>query len=176
MSAMSDRISLIMITTRGYFSKLTPLILSLVLASVPMIGAYASNLAVGGEFALKLGEGLPNSAFLSLRLPRSPAVLGLGATIPTNGSSASFALLADWWLAHGQIAGPLDYYLGPGFFASISSGFALGLRVPVGLEIYPIKPLELFVEAAPAVTLLSGSGLSLSSWGIQAGFGFRFWF
>jgi hypothetical protein len=165
-----------MIDTNRWFAKLRPLILCVLFASTSTCAAYATNLAIGGEYALKLGNGLPNSAFLSLRVPRVPAVLGIGATIPADGSQASFALLADWWLAQGVLAGPINYYVGPGLFGSISSSLVLGARVPIGLDFYPIKPLELFVEAAPAVTLLSGSGLSLSSWGIQAGIGFRFWF
>jgi len=132
--------------------------------------------AIGGEFSLGIGSGLPGSALLSFRIPGIPPVFGLGLSIPGNGGRSSLVLLADWWLAQGNLVGFVDYYIGPGAFLGITDGGAqLGLRVPIGLDAYPIKPLEFFIEFAPAVNILSGSGVS-SSFELQAGFGFRFWF
>lgn len=152
------------------------LILALALTIFATFGASAYTAAIGGEFALKLGDGLPNSALLSFRLPKFPAVFGLGLSIP-KGGDASLALIADWWLAQGNLVGFLNYYVGPGLFLGISNGMNLGIRVPVGVNAFPIKPLELFLELAPAVTLISPDGsVSIPAFGLQAGFGFRFWF
>ena len=85
-------------------------------------------------------------------------------------------LLADWWLAQGNLVSFVNYYVGPGAFLGISKNATLGVRVPVGLNAYPIKPLELFVEFAPAITLVDTTGVTIPQWGLQAGFGFRFWF
>ena len=69
----------------------------------------------------------------------------------------------------------MNYYIGPGVFLNIPNSPLLGIRVPVGLNAFPIKPLELFVELAPAISLLAPSGV-FPQFGLQAGFGFRFWF
>ena len=153
--------------------KVLVLVFGLTLFSALSVSAYTA--AVGGEFSLKLADGLPNSALLSFRLPKFPAVFGLGLTLP-KGSDASMVLLADWWLAQGNLVSFVNYYVGPGAFLGISKNATLGVRVPVGLNAYPIKPLELFVEFAPAMSLIDTTGVSIPQWGLQAGFGFRFWF
>jgi hypothetical protein len=151
------------------------LILALIIALAAGANAFAYRAAIGGEFSMEIGEGLPNSALLSFRMPGLPPVFGLGLTVGEK--TASFALLADWWLYQGSLVGPLGLYIGPGVFLGISSDDAtFGLRIPVGLNIYPIQPLELFAEFAPAVTFLAPQGVSIPAWGVQAGFGFRFWF
>ena len=151
-------------------------------AALALIGAVEasarSSAAIGGEFGLPLVGGLPDStAMLTFKLPKFPPVFGLGAYIPKAGGQASLALTADWWLAQGHLFSFVDYYLGPGVFVGISQGAQLGLRVPIGLDAYPIKPLECFVEFAPALYLLDSSGaVSIPNFGLQAGFGIRFWF
>ncbi len=151
------------------------LLLALVLALAASANVFAYKAAIGGEFALKIGDGLPSSALLSFRLPKLPPVFGLGVSIGEN--SSSFALLADWWLYQGRLVDSLGLYIGPGAFLGISQDAAtLGLRVPVGINFFPIKPLELFAEFAPAVTFLAPTGVKIPAWGLQAGFGFRFWF
>jgi hypothetical protein len=152
------------------------LVLALALTIFCVFSATAYTAAIGGEFALKVGDGLPNSALLSFRLPKLPPVLGLGVSIPANGGQSSFVLLADWWLAQGNLVGFVNYYVGPGFFLGVAKDAQVGIRVPVGLNAYPLKPLEVFIEFAPAITLYAGSGVAIPQWGLQAGFGFRFWF
>ncbi len=150
------------------------LVLALALTLFSVFSASAYTAAIGGEFSLKVGSGLPNSALLSFRLPKFPAVFGLGVSVG-NGNS-SFVLLADWWLAQGNLVSFVNYYVGPGLFVGISDSAVLGIRVPVGLNAFPIKPLELFIEFAPAITLLDKAAINIPEWGLQAGFGFRFWF
>jgi hypothetical protein len=152
------------------------LVLALALTIFTAFSASAYTAAIGGEFALKVGSGLPNSALLSFRVPKFPPVFGLGVSVSNDGGQSSFVLLADWWLAQGNLVSFINYYVGPGIFVAISDSATLGIRVPVGLNAFPIKPLELFIEFAPAVTLLAPSGVSIPQWGLQAGFGFRFWF
>lgn len=151
------------------------ILLACFLLGFSFVHASAFTAAVGGEFGLPIGDGLP-SAVLSFRVPSVPVTFGLGATIPKSGNS-SVAVLADWWLAQGNLVSFLDYYVGPGLFLTANSASqAVGLRVPIGLDAYPIKPLEIFLEFAPDVTLISNSGVSIPDWGLQSGFGFRFWF
>ena len=153
------------------------LVLALLLTLFTVFSASAYTAAIGGEFALKLGDELPNSALLSFRLPKFPAVFGLGVTIQNGGGNSTFVLLADWWLAQGNLFSFVNYYVGPGAFVALSSGNTMmGIRIPVGLNAFPIKPLELFLEFAPAITVIAPSGVSIPQFGLQAGFGFRFWF
>jgi hypothetical protein len=152
------------------------LVLALALTIFTIFSASAFTAAIGGEFSLNLGSGLPGSALLSFRLPKFPAVFGLGLQIPSGGGQSSLAILADWWLAQGNLVSFINYYVGPGVFLGIADSATLGIRVPVGLNAFPIKPLELFLEFAPAITLVAPSGVSIPQWGLQAGFGFRFWF
>lgn len=150
---------------------------ALLLALVLVVAgqAFAYKAAIGGEFGLNVAGGLPSSALLSFRLPKFPPVIGLGVSIP-DGGSASAALLLDWWLYQGNLVSFINYYVGPGLYLQVGDSVSAGLRVPVGLNAFPIPPLELFVEFAPAVGFLAPSGVSIPDWGLQAGFGFRFWF
>jgi hypothetical protein len=153
------------------------LFLALVLCLAGTFSVSAYSAAVGGEFAVNLGSsGLPgSSAFVSFRVPKYPCVFGVGGSV--NNSSFNFGAMADWWLAQGNLASFINYYVGPGVFADASSSsFSAGLRVPIGLNAFPLKPLELFIEAAPSFTVVSSSGLGLNWAGFQTGFGFRFWF
>ena len=156
------------------------LVLGLALSTVMAFGASAYTAAIGGEFALKIGDGIPNSALLSFRIPGLPPVFGLGLTVTKSGGQSSIVLLADWWLASGNLVGFVNYYVGPGVFLAIAQEDAqFGIRVPVGIDAFPSPPLELFVELAPAAYLLDSSGTGtviLPDFGIQAGFGFRYWF
>ena len=153
------------------------LFLILLLTLFSALGATAYTAAIGGEFALQLGNGLPSSALITFRLPKFPAVLGIGGTITSDGGPSSLAVMSDWWLAQGKLVGYVNYYVGPGLFAQVASGgINAGFRVPIGLDVYPIKPLELFVEVAPSFTILTSKALNFGWSGFQTGFGFRFWF
>lgn len=155
------------------------LILALALTLFTAFSAFAFKAAIGGEFAFSgLGSGLPgSSALISFRLPKFPAVFGIGGTIAANGGQSELALLADWWLASGHLVGFVNYYVGPGVFANFaSSGAYAGLRIPVGLNAFPIKPLELFVEIAPSFGIIMPDAVNFGWSGFQTGFGFRFWF
>src|SRR5208337_380143 len=108
------------------------LALALALTLVTAFGASAYTAAVGGEFAFSgLGNGLPGSAaFITFRLPKLPAVFGIGGTIASSGGQSSLGLMADWWLAQGKLVRFVDYYVGPGLFADFSSaGTNAGIRV-----------------------------------------------
>jgi len=153
------------------------LFLTLLLSLFTVFSASAYKAAIGGEFALKVGDSLPQSALLSFRLPKFPAVFGVGMSLKKDGENSSLVILADWWLAQGNLIRFVNYYVGPGVFIGLSSNAStMGLRVPVGINCYPIKPLEIFLELAPAMAILVPDGVSFPDWGLQAGFGFRFWF
>lgn len=118
---------------------------ALLLALVLVVAgqAFAYKAAIGGEFGLNVAGGLPNSALLSFRLPKFPPVIGLGVSIPENGS-ASAALLLDWWLYQGNLVSFINYYVGPGLYLQVGDSVSAGLRVPVGLNAFPIPPPRAF--------------------------------
>jgi hypothetical protein len=52
----------------------------------------------------------------------------------------------------------------------------LGGRLPIGVNIYPIKNLELFLELAPTLAVGIGEEITFPVFGVQGAFGLRFWF
>jgi hypothetical protein len=154
------------------------IVLAIILTACSVAEACAFSAAVGGEFAMSgIGNGLPGSSvFVSLRVPKSPLVFGIGGAFVTGGG-ASLALMGDYWLAKGNLVNFVNYYVGPGAFLSLSSaGIYSGLRIPIGLNAFPLKPLEIFVECAPSFDIVTPSALYFGWAGFQTGFGFRFWF
>ncbi len=146
--------------------------------SLAATAVYAApyKAAVGGVFGANVLGSMPHSAMLTFRLGKYPPVFALGINIPKEGD-ASAALIMDWWLIQESLTGMLNFYVGPGLYTSIGNNlFVLGGRVPVGLNIFPIKPLELFLEIAPGITFIAPDGVQIPNFGMQAGFGFRFWF
>ena len=145
--------------------------------SLGLVTTSASALGIGGAFSVGVLGGLPSSAMLSVKFDQIRPILGLGVTVGSG--SAQIGATADWWLYHATLAGPLSIYVGLGGYADIQTGsggsLGLGARIPVGLQIFPIKPLELFLEIAPR----AGVGLnpfSFPVFGLQGAAGFRFWF
>lgn len=160
--------------------------LIIVIAILLLIGVAVSGFsvprktgfAIGGAFALDpIGTVYPGAA-LTFKLPVLPPIWGVGFSF---GSQAfRLGITGDWWLWNFQLLGPLWLYLGPGLWVNINiadsgSGVGLGLRVPVGLQLWFIEPLELFLEIAPRVGLSISDPVTLD-WGIQGAIGFRFWF
>jgi hypothetical protein len=155
--------------------KVLAFVLALTLGTVVGVSAYTA--AVGVEFDSSLGTGFPNAALISFRLPKFPAVFGIGGTISASGGSSELAMLADWWLAKGNLVSFVNYYVGPGVFAQFASdGVNAGFRVPIGLNAFPAKPLELFIELAPSFSIITPTAITFGWSGFQGGLGFRFWF
>lgn len=142
------------------------MVLAALLAAV--IGAESAfGFAIGGAFGF--AGGAPG-AMVSIRPTKSPVLFGVTASFQ---NPASLGLTADWWLYQTSLAGPLSLYIGPGAYLSVAnSSLALGARIPIGLQLFPLKPLELFVEVAPTIGIVPTFG----AFGYQAALGFRFWF
>ena len=68
-----------------------------------------------------------------------------------------------------------------GLFVNVASANSdplvdLGLRIPVGFQVFPLDPLELFLEFAPSVGVQFSNPVTFPNWSVQGAFGFRFWF
>jgi len=145
-------------------------VLLAVLATAP-----AFSFGIGGAFGLNFGGSFGTSGMLSVKFDDFPAVLGVGARFGYGGFI--IGVTADWWLYETNLVEMLDLYVGPGLYAVIGSGvFDLGLRVPVGIHMFVIDPLELFLEIAPAIGVGLSPGFYFPRWDIQGAIGFRFWF
>lgn len=136
----------------------------------------AFSLGIGGTFGLG-GNSL--DAGLSLKLDNLPPVFG----IQLAGSDNSFrlGLTADWWMINAKLVDALNYYVGLGGYARLGLGnnayFDGGLRIPLGLNIFVIKPLELFLEWAPSVGARFSPSFAFPDFGFtNFAIGFRFWF
>jgi hypothetical protein len=143
----------------------------LVAIAVPM--TFATG--VGAAFGLPLGAGLPGSnVMLSLKVAQVPFLMGIGFSIGETDSS--FGFTGDWWVANSNLFSFINYYLGPGFYLGYSNSLLLGGRFPVGLNAFPIKNLELFLELAPTLAVGIGDTVTFPVWGLQSAVGLRFWF
>lgn len=151
------------------------LVIAFVLIAIVSMSASAQTFGVGGAFSIDALGGLPSSAMLSLKLPQLPFLWGIGAQINENAFNLAFT--ADWWLYTQGLGGGLGLYIGPGLYLSLPETIEFGGRVPVGLNLYPIDVLELFIELAPTLLFFSDrAGVTIPDFGLQGAFGFRFWF
>ena len=92
-----------------------------------------------------------------------------------------FHVHCDYWFKNSTLAGPFLWYIGAGgkvlFYSGndkkgdSKNGIGLGIRVPFGLQIYPIKRLEIFAELVPGMILIPSTDVDL-----DAGIGIRFYF
>ncbi len=86
----------------------------------------------------------------------------LGIQYNFYNSYSSLALSCDYYVIDSKaIGGPLTWYLGVGGFAGFafgnngnSSSFDMGLRLPIGLQIWPVSKLELYIGAVPTIRFL----------------------
>jgi hypothetical protein len=140
------------------------------------IGA-AWLLGVGGDDGVTAGN-----AMLSLKVDQLPIYWGL--RFSGTSDSVSVGVIADWLMVRETLADPLNIYVGPGLFAALSSTddgttFGLGARVPVGLYIFPLDFLEVFLEVAPKIEIANigaNTDVTFPNFGLMGGIGVRFWF
>jgi hypothetical protein len=146
------------------------LVLLAVIAAAP-----AFSFGIGGAFGLNFVGGVGAGGLLSVKFDEYPAVFGVGARFGQD--YFNLAVTADWWLYETNLVEMLDLYVGPGLYAVVGSNvFDLGIRVPVGIHMYVIDPLELFLEIAPALGVGLSGGFEFPRFDVQGAVGFRFWF
>lgn len=82
----------------------------------------------------------------------------------------------DWWLINDHLVEMFDWYLGAGAKVRLNLNqntdtFNIGLRIPVGIQWWPAKELEVFGEIAPGLLLFPSTDFDVS-----AGIGLRYYF
>jgi hypothetical protein len=148
----------------------TAKVLVIAIALAVVVAASSFSLGLGLAYGLDPVGGLPQNVMFSAKFDQVPFLLGVGASFQ---EPIRIGVTADWWMATGNLVSFINYYIGPGVYAGIGNGnFDIGLRIPVGINAYPIPELELFLEIAPAIGFLP----TFPSVGVQGAIGFRFWF
>ncbi|MBP7263854.1 MAG: hypothetical protein KBB32_06735 [Spirochaetia bacterium] len=146
------------------------------LALILLVAVPSSfGLGIGAAFGLQPLNGLPGSnVMLSLKLSELPFLMGVGFTL--GEAQTAFGFTADWWMANDNLFSFFNYYIGLGFYLGYSQNLLLGGRLPIGLNVFPIKNLELFLEIAPTLAAEFGDPIRFPAFGVQGAFGLRFWF
>ena len=134
--------------------------IGLLLVSVFAVAGYSKkNMTAVGLYGNLMGSGTGaagGSIGLSLKFGRFP-VLGIEYSFRDNGG---LGVSCDWWVVNDGLGGTLlHYYLGIGAFAGLrfntsQNAIDVGGRIPIGLQIFPVKNFELFGELAPLVYFL----------------------
>ncbi|MBK7032291.1 MAG: hypothetical protein IPI24_08795 [Ignavibacteria bacterium] len=123
----------------------------LVAVAPVMAGNNDGSTAAGIQF------GYPGNVGLSLRFDR----IAIGAAWHV-GDNGYVHVTADYWLLKSSLAKNLDWYLGPGVNLGLGNPFALGVRLPVGLQWIPAEHLEIFGEVAPCLWLIDAVDLNIN--------------
>lgn len=140
-----------------------------VIGLLVVVAASGFSLGLGLAYSLPFGS-LPSGVMFSAKLDQLPFLLGISYSLE---NTFRLGVTADWWLASGNLVSFINYYVGPGLYGGIGNGtFDLGLRVPIGINAYPIPELELFFEIAPAIPFFP----NFPQPSLQGAAGFRFWF
>jgi hypothetical protein len=147
--------------------------------SVFAAGQSFAASGVGVAIGIQPLGGLPGSnVMLSLKLDKMPMLMGIGFSVGSN--QFNFGVTADYWAVHekafslGKV--PFNYYLGPGGYVGYGGSLTLGGRLPIGLNVYPLKNFEAFVELAPTLVVQFANPIKFPVFGLQSAFGVRVWF
>ncbi|MBU0936722.1 MAG: hypothetical protein KKI09_12645 [Spirochaetes bacterium] len=147
------------------------LLVLLVMVAVPLTFATGIGVAAG----LNPIGGLPGSnLMLSLKLAQVPFLMGVGFTLGQD--VFSFGFTGDYWILNQPLVNFIHYYLGPGFYIGYQNALLVGGRFPFGLNVWPLKNLELFLEVAPTLAIRLSDPIVFPEFGLQGAFGLRFWF
>lgn len=149
------------------------LVLVLVMATVAATAGFSWG--IGAAAGISPLGGLPGSnVMLSVAPPEIPIVFGVGLAIGEN--TFQVGITADWWLVNQNLFSFVNLYVGPGLYVGISNGVDLGARVPVGINIWPLDFLEIFLEIAPTLGIQFADPIVFPRFALQGSFGLRFWF
>jgi hypothetical protein len=156
------------------------LIVTLLMLVTASFGFASEGLGLGVEGVFGLIGPSPTGGFaLTGSPPKVPLVIGLNFAF--GQSIFQIGGTFDWWLIQETLAAPLGIYAGPGAFFYVNgmgggaANFGLGIRVPVGLQVFIFDFWELFLELAPGVAF-QVTPVFTPNFALQLALGTRFWF
>jgi len=129
-----------------------------------------TGFGVYGSFGTSMGGGVG----LSLKWASFPVV---GLKYNVGEDATMFNVSADYYVIDAEgLAKNLSYFLGAGAYAGISSSndqtdFNVGLRIPVGLQFWPVRKFELYWSPVLSIPLLPSPAIDL---GVEFGARIRF--
>jgi hypothetical protein len=119
-----------------------------------------TGIGIFGDFMGSTTGGSGGGIGLTLKFGNFP-VLGLKWLLSER--NANIGVSCDYWVINTHLAGILDYYLGVGLYLGMNFGNPMsinpGARIPLGLQIWPLQKLELYLEFAPMITFIPNIGL-----------------
>ena len=143
-------------------------------------GAFASA-AIGLQGGYSpAGDYAGFNGALTFKLSSVPAVFAANVSMSGNELN-SIALQGDWWVSNPKLAGMFHYFYGPGFAVGVygvssNPGLYAAFRAVGGVNLFVVKPLELYLQAAWQPGVYVGNTLSWDGLCFPIQFGFRFWF
>ncbi len=116
------------------------------------------------------GTGANGGLGLTMRSGSFP-VIGLEWNSPSKFSGS-----LDVWVVNPKTDDFLSYYVGLGGYAAMTSAnstdtFNFGGRIPFGLQMFPVDPVEIFIEASPMIIFTP-----TIDWAVSVRLGFRILF
>ena len=132
------------------------------------------GLAIGAEGTLDItGAMVPfPGAMLTFHPPGMPLMFGFGVSFQ---ASLAFGMTVDLWLFRSPLIGIFSIYLGPGLYMILGDVVNIGIRIPVGLQLFIIDPFEIFLEISPHLGA-DFTTMTFPTLGLVGALGFRFWF
>lgn len=143
--------------------------------------AFATGIGVQGGYNPAAGSA--GGAAFTFKLDNVPTVFAADFYFG-NAQLQAFGLTADYWVQNPRLAGMVHWYWGPGAniaFYPNTPALDIGGRIFAGINIFPIKWLEIYAQAAwnPHLYMNFNSGnIGDASWWNRwpMNFGVRFWF
>jgi len=138
----------------------TPLKLFLTIITAGVL--TASPLTAKGGIGIAIGD--PTG--ITLRIEKFP-VLTVGYHFFSKNGYIDANL--DFWIIHNRLGAKktkLNWYLGVGastdiYFGANQFPVVIGARVPIGLQWIPTDPIEIYLEAAPGISVFPGVGFDM---------------
>lgn len=122
----------------------------------------------------EMGIGIVVGEPTGLTIKADKLVIGIGWSFAAADDRIDATI--DWWLINENLTDILDWYLGAGAKVRLNLNkntdtVNIGLRIPVGIQWWPAKELEVFGEIAPGLLLFPATDFDIS-----AGIGIRYYF
>ena len=122
----------------------------------------------------EIGIGIVVGEPTGLTFKKDNLVIGIGWSFASADDRIDATI--DWWLVEDNLTEILDWYIGAGAKVRLNLNqntdtFNIGLRIPVGIQWWPAKELEVFGEIAPGLLLFPATDFDVS-----AGIGLRYYF
>lgn len=148
------------------------LVLALVVSTVSV---FAFGIGIQGG----AGYNVPGNVAITFKVDRSPLVFA--GNFQFDSDYAIVGLTGDYWVSNANIAGPVNYFIGVGFGATVGFADDLilsgSLRLPVGINMFFAKGvIEPYVQVVPMFGLQVLPKFKTGGLGVDAAAGIRFWF